>query len=202
KSSRPAQQEHIIPGWTGNRLRGGLVNARRTIDFAAPVRDCFPCPVGYSQTDFIIFLSLPMRKFLFSALLLVTGASVAHSENLNLKFGPTWSCKMISAELEQRYQACLVCERQGKDFDPDAKEKCVDKVNPLSLRSKVEKAARGWAGLPDNETPDAATRLADQQARQREIDSETKQRATAEQERRRRESDVSGAGGSVSRNAE
>lgn len=143
-----------------------------------------------------------MRKFLFSALLLVTGASVAHSENLNLKFGPTWSCKMISAELDQRYQACLVCERQGKDFDPDAREKCVDKVNPLSLRSKVEKAARGWAGLPDNETPDAATRLADQQARQREIDSETKQRATAEQERRRRESDVSGAGGSVSRNAE
>ena len=58
-----------------------------------------------------------MRKFLFSALLLVTGASVAHSENLNLKFGPTWSCKMISAELDQRYQACLVCERQGKDFD-------------------------------------------------------------------------------------
>jgi hypothetical protein len=105
---------------------------------------------------------------------------------------------MISAELEQRYQACLVCERQGKDFDPDAGEKCVEKANPLSLRSKLEK----WAGMSVDEKPDAVTELANQQARQRQIDNEAKQRVTAEQERRRRESDVSGAGGSASRNAE
>lgn len=131
-----------------------------------------------------------MRKFIFSALLLLAGASIAHSENLNLKFGPTWSCKMISAELAQRYEACRVCEQAGKDFDPDAKEPCVDKVNPLSLRGKV----RRWMGMADDEKPDAATELADRQARQRQIDNEAKQRATAEQERRRRESDVSGAG--------
>ncbi len=59
-----------------------------------------------------------MRKLIAMSLVGVLGASVfdsgpAGAENLNLKFGPTWSCKMISAELDNLYESCRRCEKRN-----------------------------------------------------------------------------------------
>lgn len=97
---------------------------------------------------------------------------------------------MISAELKQLYKACLVCERQKKDFDPDLPgDKCVEKVHPYSLR---EKMLRKYMGVPSPEA-DAVTDIANRQRRQKEIENLEKEREAAIRERNRPESGVSGS---------
>ena len=49
--------------------------------------------------------------------LLSLQAGNSAAENLHRKFGRNWSCKMISAELEELYRACRNCETQGEEFD-------------------------------------------------------------------------------------
>ncbi|MBN8988719.1 MAG: hypothetical protein J0H42_10770 [Rhizobiales bacterium] len=130
-----------------------------------------------------------MCKFLPLIALVLLAPTTAHSENLNLKFGPTWSCTMISAELKERYEACRVCERQKKDFDPDLPgDKCVEKASPYSLREKMQQR---YMGAPSPEA-DAVNDIADRQWRQKQIEREAKEKEAAIQERNRSESNVSG----------
>src|SRR5438105_14755876 len=66
-----------------------------------------------------------MRKILVAGvarvgavlLAIASQAQVAQAENLNRKYGPSWSCSNIDARFEQLYQACRACETQGMDFD-------------------------------------------------------------------------------------
>jgi hypothetical protein len=112
----------------------------------------------------------------------VFGPSAIRAENLNLKFGPTWSCKMISAELNDLYESCRRCEKDGKHFNqlsPTGGE-CVDKQ---SLRGSKY----------DEVPPD----LAREREIQQKIDDLVKEREALTQKRMRekqwRDSGVSGS---------
>ena len=58
-------------------------------------------------------------------LLLATGAAEcfvptrASVENLNQKFGPTWTCTKLGAVEYSLYRACKICEDNCQDFFGD-----------------------------------------------------------------------------------
>lgn len=131
-----------------------------------------------------------MRRLILIAVLAVA-AGAARSETLQQKFGPNWSCKMISAELDSLYRDCLDCERQRMDFVQTSKDHGVC-APANSLRDKVDALQGKKPVVP----PDIAA----DQARQKQIDDEVNARESAIQEKLRndrqrqsRESDVSGA---------
>lgn len=123
-----------------------------------------------------------MRKLALATLVSALSAGSAPAENLNLKFGPNWSSKMISAELNDLYESCRVCERQGKHFDQRSSTYgvCVDK---LSLK-----------GSKYDEVP---PELAREREIQQTIDELAREKQALENKRQReqrsRESGVSGS---------
>lgn len=122
-----------------------------------------------------------MRTLLF-LILAISSSTNSFAENLNLKFGPNWSCKMISAELNDLYESCRRCEREGKHFDQRSSTDgiCVDKLS-----------------LKGNKYEEPAPDLAREREIQQRLDALTKEREAITQrrlqEQRSRESGVSGS---------
>lgn len=136
-----------------------------------------------------------MRKLIAMSLVGVLGASVfdsgsARAENLNLKFGPTWSCKMISAELDKLYESCRRCEKRNPP----------EHFNQLSP-TEGECVPKG--SLKGNKYEDAPPDLARERELQQKIDDLVKEREILTlkrmQEKKWRDSGVSGSGSGASR---
>jgi hypothetical protein len=103
------------------------------------------------------------------------------AENLNRKYGRSWSCKMISAELEDLYQACRNCEKGGQEFDQTSASggSCVPKY---SLRETGEPADLREKRIEREEIAATVT------AREREMENERRRQRV----RQWLDSDVSG----------
>jgi hypothetical protein len=119
-----------------------------------------------------------LRRFVLVGLFGILAASPLHAENLNLKFGPTWSCKILN----DLYESCRKCEIDGMHFNQTSSTggECVGKQ---SLKgSKYDE-------LP----PD----LAREREIQQKIDELTREKQALEDKRQReqrsRESGVSGS---------
>ncbi|MGT2503375.1 hypothetical protein ACVOMS_26450 [Bradyrhizobium guangxiense] len=134
-----------------------------------------------------------MRTLIAVTLVGVLGAGVfgcgpARAENLNLKFGPTWSCKMISAELNDLYESCRNCEKDGKNF------------NQLSSTRGECVAKQSLKGSRYDEVPPD---LAREREIQQKIDDLVREREALTlkrmQEKKWRDSGVSGPGSGASR---
>lgn len=123
-----------------------------------------------------------MRQSVLVGLFGILAASPLHAENLNLKFGPTWSCKMISAELNDLYESCRRCEKDGKHFNQTSPTggECVDK-----------------GSLKGSKYDEVPPELAREREIQQKIDELTREKQALEdkrqRERRSRESGVSGS---------
>lgn len=120
----------------------------------------------------------------------VFGCSPARAENLNLKFGPTWSCKMISAELNDLYESCRRCEKRNPPED----------FNKLSSTGG-ECVPKG--SLKGNKYEDAPSDIAKEREIQQKIDDLVKERESLTlkrmQEKKWRDSGVSGSSSGASR---
>jgi hypothetical protein len=121
---------------------------------------------------------MPFKFLVFLAGFFVL-PTITQAETLQRKFGPSWSCKMISAERVDLYRECRNCEVQGKEFEKLSETfgKCRDKY---SLRS--------------SERPEAEL---SRERRQREIEAEATAKEKEEMARRRKtrnwlDSNVSG----------
>lgn len=122
-----------------------------------------------------------MRKLIVALALLNLQAGNCSAENLHRKFGRNWSCKMISAELNDLYDACRNCEAGGEEFDQTSSSggTCIRKY---SLRE---------TGEPDDLREQRLEReriQADVNAREREIENERRRQRV----RQWLDSDVSG----------
>lgn len=138
------------------------------------------------------------KIFLLAAAILLYSVS-ARSENLNLKFGPTWSCRMISAELATLYNDCLDCERHHQDFNQKNEEH-----GTCEARGSLRDALRRKLQDADEGAPEVAR----QPGGQEQIDARVNAKEKANQQRMRedgsiptRESGVSGLGSGPSRPA-
>jgi hypothetical protein len=138
-----------------------------------------------------------MPRFFYLALVLLASAGTAHAENLYLKFGPSWSCKMISLDLDKLYQKCLDCDKEGKDINRTGENKgeCVTRYPRNSLRGVMEDKVR-----------DTPPDIVKERERQQQINDAANAREAAIQEKMRRdarrptrESDVSGSASGSSR---
>jgi hypothetical protein len=146
------------------------------------------------------------RTVFWFLLVIVMHAAPAHSgssscpdcQSLNQKFGPTWSCKMISAELDPLYQSCRACEEKNLEFVQLSQDRGECGAPKGSLRGKLDEML--------GKEPTVAPDIAAEQERQRRIDAETNAKEATIQKkmredrmRRSRESDVSGPGSGASR---
>jgi uncharacterized membrane protein len=77
-----------------------------------------------------------------------TGAS---AENLNQKFGPSWTCTKLGAVEYSLYRACKICEENCQDFFGDS-----EKAGHCVPRSDAAKACPQAAAAPPRTTPIAA----------------------------------------------
>ncbi|WP_298239890.1 hypothetical protein [uncultured Bradyrhizobium sp.] len=136
-----------------------------------------------------------MRTLIAVTFVGVLGAGVFDSgptraENLNLKFGPTWSCKMISAELNDLYESCRRCEKRTPP----------EHFNQLSP-TEGECVPKG--SLKGNRYEDAPSDIAREREIQQQIDDLVKERETLTlkrmQEKKWRDSGVSGSSSGASR---
>lgn len=140
-----------------------------------------------------------MHKILLLTAAIFLCSVSARSENLNLKFGPTWSCRMISAELASLYNECLNCEGQHMDFNQQNAEHGTCETR-LSLRDAlIRKLRQADEGVPD---------VVQQPGPQEQIDERVNARERANQQGMRedgsrptRESGISGLGSGPSRPA-
>ena len=129
-----------------------------------------------------------MRVLIAIALAGVLNSSPIQAENLNLKFGPTWSCKMISAELNDLYESCRKCEIAEQHFNQlsPTHGECVDR--------------RSLKGSKYDEVPPD---LARERELQQQIDDLVKEREALTlkrmQEKKWRDSGVSGSSNGASR---
>lgn len=146
------------------------------------------------------------RTFFWMLFVIVSCVVPAHSGNpsclncqsLNQKFGPTWSCKMISAELDPLYRSCLQCEKKNLEFIKLSQDRGECGGPKASLRGKIDEVL--------GKEPTVAPDVAAEQVRQRRIDAETNEKEAVIQRkmredrmRRTRDSGVSGLGSGASR---
>ncbi len=146
------------------------------------------------------------RTFFWLLLVTVLLTAPVHSEkfscpncqSLNQKFGSTWSCKMISAELDSLYQSCRVCEKDNLEFIKLSQDRGECGAPKGSLRGKINERMGNQLTV--------APEIAGEQEHQRRIDDETNEKESAIQNKMRQErmrqtweSDVSRPGSGASR---